>query len=130
MPLKPAAIKYSPIHNQIYDAALKIRPDVIFTHDINFMPPWLSSSLKSMGIKLIGEIASPLPPIKFFRNFDLILTSLPNIQTELFNQGIKVKFFPLGFDSRIIGKVERAQRDIDVSFVGSFSKSHTATFSY
>jgi spore maturation protein CgeB len=128
LPLKPTAIKYSPIHKQIYDTALKMRPDAILTHDINFIPPWMSITLKSMGIKLIGEIASPLPPLRFFRNFDLILTSLPNIQKELFNQGINVKLFPLGFDPRILNKLEKARRDIDVSFVGSFSKSHTSTF--
>jgi hypothetical protein len=128
LPLNPTAIQYSPIHKQIYETALKIRPDAILIHDINFIPPWMSSTLKSMGIKLIGEIASPLPPIRFFRNFDLILTSLPNIQKELFNQGINTNFFPLGFDSRILSKLEKSQKDIDVSFVGSFSKSHTATF--
>ena len=128
LPLNPTAIQYSPIHKQIYETALKMRPDAILTHDINFIPPWMSTTLKSMRIKLIGEIASPLPPIRFFRNFDLILTSLPNIQKELFNQGINTNFFPLGFDPRILSKLGKAQRDIDVSFVGSFSKSHTATF--
>ena len=109
LPLNPTAIQYSPIHKQIYETALKMRPDAILTHDINFIPPGLSTTLKSMGIKLIGEIASPLPPIRFFRNFDHILTSLPNIQKELFNQGINTSFFPLGVDSRILSKLEKSQ---------------------
>jgi len=115
----------SPIHKNIYYEAVRYKPDIIIVHDINLIPKNFARALKGLNIKLVGEIASPLPPLTFFENFDLVVSSLPSIVNQLDNLSINSKFLPLGFDPRLLQYLTNPNKEIDVVFVGSFSKYHS-----
>lgn len=118
---------FSSVHKNIMNTILDYQPDIVLTHDINLFPDTFALQIKSLGIKLIGEISSPLPPINFFKHFDLVISSLPSIVTELRKFHVNSHFLPLGFDARVNSSLEATSKQIAISFIGSFSKYHTKT---
>ena len=119
--------RMSPLHQNMLNFIEEIRPHVLFVQDINLFPPIFSSLMKSRGIKLVGEIASPLPPSNFFSDFDLVLSSLDNIVRDISNLNVRSSFHPLGFDSRINDRLRGNSKEIDILFVGSYSPRHKNT---
>lgn len=117
----------SPLHQSMLNFIENTKPDVLFIQDINLIPNVLTSILKSRGIKLIGEIASPLPPRNFFHNFDLVISSLQNLVQEISKLNIRSTFHQLGFDARINDRLVKIPKDIDILFVGSYSSKHRNT---
>lgn len=61
----------------------KFHPRVLFMQDICFLPPELLLELKPQIPLIIGQIASRLPQPEYFRPYDLILTSLPNLADRI-----------------------------------------------
>lgn len=118
-------LRFSPLHINLLSFIEKNKPDLIFAQDINLFPPVYSKILRKMGIKLLGEIASPLPPDKFLLNFDHIISSLPNIVQYASKIGVDSTFHQLGFDHRIIERLSPAKKAVDIVFVGSFTSQHT-----
>ena len=118
---------FSSVHKNIMNTILDYQPDIVLTYDINLFPDTFALQIKSLGIKLIGEISSPLPPINFFKHFDLVISSLPSIVSELKKSSVNSRFLPLAFDARINSALAAPSKQIAISFVGSFSKYHTKT---
>jgi glycosyltransferase involved in cell wall biosynthesis len=78
--------------------------------------------LKKYAGVVIGEIASPLPPDAFVKSYDRIISALPSIVEKAQSLGVPATFVPLGFDARWATVRESQLREIDVVFVGSFSR--------
>ena len=108
---------------QVRDA----RPDVLLVQDINAVPPSLVRQFKKYAGVVIGEIASPPPPKPFLTCYDRILSALPSIVDRATSLGIPSTFVPLGFDKRWATFTDTRERDIDVVFVGSFSRLQPTT---
>ncbi len=103
------------------------KPDVVYFQDPCIANSSLVEKLKRMNCKIVGQIASPLPDSEILRGFDLILSSLPNLVTQIRKYGVKSEFLPIGFDARLIKKFEPVTRDIPISFVGGISPRHPTT---
>lgn len=101
-----------------------IKPDVLFCHDLTFFPPAALRELKRDVRLIVGQIASPLPPIGFVRGFDLILTSFPHFVPRLRAIGVPAEYVKLGFEPSIAEAFLGIERDIPVSFVGGMAPSH------
>lgn len=129
LPLVERAVRALPTLHKIFLQQMHdIKPDVAYFQDLNFAPPSLLRKLKSDGVLVVGQIASPLPPYSFLKNFDLIFSSLPNLVHKLSNLGIRSEFLPIAFDERILGAVPSTGiRDISISFVGGISRQHSTT---
>ena len=119
--------KFSQVHQNLLNYVEDYQPDILFVQDLNIFPSKLIEIMHSWKIKLVGEIASPLPPSFFLTNYDLILSSLPNLVKILSAKGVSSQFFPLGFDSRINSRVKIDKKDIDIIFIGSYSRNHKNT---
>ncbi len=114
----------------LYDIAKEqinsFKPDILYCQDLSFFSANILKEIKEeTSIKLlVGQIACPLPPKSFIKQFDLILTSFPHFVDILNNQGIKSHYLKIGFDQRILSKIKTNNRDINFSFVGGISKHH------
>lgn len=116
------------LHNIFLKQVLEIEPDVAYFQDLNFASPSLLKKLKREGITVVGQIASPPPPFYFLKNFDLILSSLPNLVLKFNELGIRSEFLPIAFDERVLGSIPTVhERDIPLSFVGGISSHHNTT---
>ncbi len=116
------------LHNIFLQQIRQIKPDVAYFQDLNFIPPSILKQIRKEGILVVGQIASPLPPINFLKNYDLIFSSLPNLIPRFKNLGIRSKFLPIAFDERVLDRIPAVkERDIPLSFVGGISAHHSTT---
>lgn len=102
----------------------KTRPDVLYCQDLSFFPPKVLRSLREHVGLIVGQIACPLPPDDFLREYDLILTSFPHFVPRLRALGVGSEYFRIGFDTRVLEKLGKVEQDIPASFVGGISRHH------
>jgi hypothetical protein len=127
-PIARDLLKWAPhAHKILLQQVKDIRPDVLLVQDINAIPPSLVRQLKKYVGTVIGEIASPLPPDSFVRCYDRIISALPSIVEKTQTLGVPSTFLPLGFDARWATKSDTTTREIDVVFVGSFTRLQPTT---
>jgi spore maturation protein CgeB len=101
-----------------------IKPDVLYCHDLTFFPPAVLREIKQHVRLIVGQIASPLPPTRFLRGYDLILTSFPHFVPRLTALGMPSEYLKLGFEPSIADAFNGVARDIPVSFVGGMGRYH------
>lgn len=104
----------------------EFNPDVIYCQDLNFFPLEALDFIRSKKILLVGQIACPLPHQKLLNAFDLILSSFPHYVDFFQKNKIKSEFLPIGFDPRVLDKVDKHKLKISASFVGGISKAHSS----
>jgi hypothetical protein len=102
----------------------KSRPDILYCQDLSFFPPKVLRSLREYVGLIVGQIACPLPPADFLKGYDVILTSFPHFVPRLRGMGIASDYFRIGFDTRVLEKLEAVKKDTAASFVGGISKHH------
>lgn len=100
------------------------KPDIVYIQDLTILDPVYLGAIKKHIKLLVGQIASPLPQAKYLKQFDLILTSFPHFVEKFRNLGIISEYFRIGFEPRILEKVEKQKKIYDVVFIGSFSSYH------
>lgn len=101
-----------------------LRPDVLYCQDLWFLSPESLKSLKPYVGIIVGQIASPLPPINYLQQYDLITTSFPHFVSRLRAMGIPSEYLQIGFEPRVLKTIGEVKQDIDVSFVGGISRHH------
>jgi hypothetical protein len=123
------ALLLNHLHSTIYEQVKLFRPDVVYIQDLNLIPPALIKKLRDFSNLVVGEIASPLPPWRLIKSYDMVLSALQPIVEELNHKGMRAHWVPLGFDLRNWEdfKSESSNRSIDVSFVGSISRLQKMT---
>lgn len=115
------------LHRVLKQQISRIDPDVLYFQDLNFASTQMLSDWRKQGIFLVGQIASPLPPPKILRSYDLVLSSLPNQVAQIRSTGTKSEFLRIGFDKRLLSEINKVQRDKALTFVGGISKHHQTT---
>jgi spore maturation protein CgeB len=117
------------VHGVLKEQIQAASPDIVYVQDLNIVPPALAEWIKRSGAKLVGEIASPLPPDSFLLKYDLIVSALTPVVQKLESINVKSEWVPLGFDldnwHRF--KQDSGERKEDVVFVGSISKLQRST---
>lgn len=115
-------IKRSMFLRAIQSEIESFAPDVLLILDINVFSRSVLRKLAPSSIIRIGEIASPLPPKRFIRGYDLIFSAHPGLVREIESIGVKASWNPLGVDSSSLSKQPSNDRDIDAVFVGSLGR--------
>ena len=123
------ALLLNHLHSTIYKQVKLFRPDVVYVQDLNLIPPALIKKIREFTNLVVGEIASPLPPWRLIRSYDMVLSALQPIVEELNISGMASHWVPLGFDLRNWEsfKSESSNRSIDISFVGTISRLQKMT---
>ena len=103
------------------------RPDVLLNQAMDMIDPAALREFKPFIGRLVGQHASP--PLKEEADwgaYDLGVSSfMPRV--EWFRQkGLRAELNRLGFDRRVRQRVGEHERDIPVSFVGTFLDMHTS----
>ncbi len=73
---------------------------------------------------IVGQIACPLPPRAYLKNFDLILTSFPHYVERFREMGMKSEYFKIAFEPAILEKLESYDWNYECTFVGGISGVH------
>lgn len=103
----------------------QLKPDIIYVQCIGTLPPMVTKKIKKHCKLLIGQIAAKLPPDRFFANYDLILSSLPNIVEKIQTLGIKSEYFPIGFEETILDNIRGlGSRQYEVTHIGGYGPIH------
>lgn len=108
----------------VVEQVREFQPDVVYLQDLWFLSVGCLTTLRSLTKAIVGQVASPLPPSKTLRSYDLILSSLPNLVDKISELGVSAQFFPIGFDPRVLNHIGGAEKDINLSFVGGLSRHH------
>jgi len=114
----------------LIDQIAKYRPDVVYCLNINFLNNRLVKRIKSMGAVVVGQIASPLPPLSFYSSYDHVFSAHPGQVKHFKNKGVSSSWLPLAFDSTQRARLDKAgwpERTRDVTFVGTFGRHQRNT---
>lgn len=99
----------------------EFNPDVLYVQNLSALDGRLLRRL-GMGRVIVGQIASEPPPERQLHAFDLLLTSFPHYVKRFRALGISSEYFRIGFDPRILERVGRRPRDLEIVFVGSLGR--------
>ena len=109
---------------------MESKPDVVFCLNINFLNNQLVKQIKSSGVQVVGQIASPLPPLSFYKSYDHIFSAHPG-QVEHFRKaGVSSSWLPLAFDNaqrEVFDQSGWPERTRDLTFVGTFGRHQRNT---
>jgi spore maturation protein CgeB len=100
------------------------RPDVLYIQCPATFPPFITKILKRYCKLLVGQIASPLPADEFFKHYDLVLSSLPNIVEHIKRTGIKSEYFKIGFEASILNHINKLPKPYEITHVGGYGTIH------
>jgi spore maturation protein CgeB len=78
------------------------RPDIVYVQDLWFFPPPALSVMHRHARLVAGQIASPAPPTRVVRGYDLIVTSFPHFVDRFRAEGTDAEYLPLAFDARVL----------------------------
>jgi spore maturation protein CgeB len=102
----------------------QFQPDVILNQAMEFIGAGSLRTLAGKKCLLVGQIAAPWHDQEDDRNYDLIISSLPNFVSRFEGRGVRSRFNALAFSPRVLAEVPSAERDLTVSFVGTMSIHH------
>jgi len=108
---------------------VEYQPDIVYVLNPNLLTPRLCEVLARGNFKLVGQIASPLPPMSYFKNYSLMISSLPSQVLRFSEYGIPSQYLPLAIDDELVPAdvLDIEDRPIDISFVGSFGRHHKSS---
>jgi hypothetical protein len=111
---------------EIVEAQIKkSKPDILIIHTLSYLDEAFLTSLRPYVKMIVGQHASPIPNAVPYQSYDLMLSSLPNFVEYFRNQGVKSKYFRLGFDPSVLNKIGILEKKFNTTFVGGFSSVHT-----
>lgn len=112
----------------LYDIlAAQIRsfePDVLINLALGELSPSFMARIKPHVGSLVGQFGWPLPEGNSFRCYDLFVSPLPNVVAQARQRGIRSELLPLGFDSRVLSRLNNGDRRFPVTFVGNVGRGY------
>jgi hypothetical protein len=101
------------------------RPDVIYVGIMDTMPAGVAAQLKTMTRLLVAQVATALPADLSYRDYDLVVSSIPAQVDSFRAEGSDAEWVPLAFEPSVLDKIPLVHRDVPVSFVGSFTNRYS-----
>lgn len=110
----------------LFEQVIKIRPDVIYIHDLSLLNTTDIRRLKKLVRLVVGQIACPLPiDQKPLYEYDLIVSSFPHYVKKFRKMGIGGEYLPWCFEPEVNKTIGKSQKKYDVVFVGGYSSAHS-----
>ncbi len=100
------------------------KPDVLLIQDMNFIDSGFIKWAKSKDQKIIGQHASLINDNLPFGDYDLILSSLPNVVDFFRLHNVQSEYFRLGFEPKVLKKLSYIQDSWSVVHVGGYGPIH------
>jgi hypothetical protein len=92
--------------------------DVVYLQNVGYLSPRAHGQLGRRRL-LAGQLASEAPPSIQLEPLDLVLTSFPHFVGRL---PVHTEYFRIGFDPRVLDRIEPAEVPAGVAFVGSLGR--------
>lgn len=100
------------------------QPDILLNLAMDSISSQFWKEFKSDIRLLVGQIAAPLPEGEDWSCYDLVISSLDNFVEFFQRQGIPSERHRLGFEPRVLDRLDQPNKSIPVSFVGGLSRAH------
>ncbi len=126
----PYARRWSPYIDltlrALLDRVAAEKPDVLYLQDVDLPSAWFMREVKRLVPLVVGQVAAEIDDERGLTGFDLILTSLPHWVSRFRAKGISAEYFRIGFEASVLDKIQPADAEYGVAFVGGFSPIHEA----
>ncbi|MBU1726458.1 MAG: glycosyltransferase [Candidatus Omnitrophica bacterium] len=100
------------------------KPDILYNHDIWSIESDFLKRIKPKVRLLIGQHAAPFYKDQDLSCYDLLISSLPNLVEYFKKKGLPARLQLLAFEPEVLNTIKLEYKKIDLSFVGSLSRSH------
>lgn len=101
------------------------KPDVILNLAMDEISSVFLQEMKPHTRLLVGQIAAHIPTGENWGVYDLVISSLPNFVDRFRQIGVRSEYNRLAFEPSVLQAIKDKKRDIPVSFIGSFTSSHS-----
>lgn len=100
------------------------RPDVVHVACMDLLPESIVGAIATLTRLVVGQVAAELPRDRGYGHYALVISSIPELVERFRRDGAAAEWLPLAFEPGIRRQLPEVERDVPVSFVGSFSSSH------
>ena len=104
------------------------RPDVVHIACMDLLPERIVETIATLARLVVGQVAAELPRDRGYRHYALVVSSIPDLVERFRRDGTAAEWLPLAFEPDIRRQLPEVERDVPVSFVGSFSGAHPNRF--
>lgn len=101
-----------------------LRPDVVHIQSMDVLEPSVVAAVRGETTLVVGQVATELPAGRTYRSYDLVVSSIPTLVHRFRQEGADAELLPLAFEPALLDVIPRVERDVEVSFVGSFSSRY------
>jgi spore maturation protein CgeB len=115
-----AAWQMAILHEQIRS----YRPDILLVHPIGLLSREFLEEARAWTRWIVGQHASPVPAGVPYSQYDLMLSSLPNLVALFREERVASEYLRLGFDSSVLARIKDQDHLYSSCFVGGFSSNH------
>lgn len=102
----------------------QLKPDVVYIQCIGAIPTQITKQIKKYCRLLVGQIASKMPPESFFKPYDLVFSSLPNMVEQINQIGVNSKYLKIAFEETVLDKITKLNKKFDVTHLGGYGPIH------
>jgi spore maturation protein CgeB len=99
----------------------RFKPDVVHIAAMDLLEPKVVAAVRAQVPLVVGQVATELPSAWTYRDYDLVVSSIPDLVDRFRREGANAEWLPLAFEPAVRAAIPEVQRDVSVSFVGSFS---------
>jgi hypothetical protein len=107
----------------VVSQAKAFRPDILYVEIMDTMPAAVAQQLRKYARLSVAQVATALPD-GAYRAYDLVLSSIPAMVQAFRGAGVAAEWVPLAFEPSVLDEVGTVDRDVPVSFVGSFTDAY------
>lgn len=109
-----------------FEQIKKIKPDVVYMHDVTILSQDDIKKMKKIVKLLVGQIAYPMPlNPEVLKNYDLMISSFPHYVEKFKNMGIESEYLRWCAEDTILKEFSTNKRKYDITYVGGFSPHHS-----
>jgi hypothetical protein len=117
--------RLQPDRSLVLAQAEHFRPDVTYVQDLNALSPTVLRALRSRSRLLVAQIASKTPPRSRLAAFQLLVTAVPLFVDAFRREGFATELLRLGFDPRVLARLDTEAPGSGAVFVGAVGRSRT-----
>lgn len=102
----------------------ELKPDIVHIQSMDLLHPDVVAAVRRETRLVVGQVATELPADRTYDSYDLVVSSIPDLVDRFRREGGDAEWLPLAFEPTLVERIGRRERDLPVSFVGSFSSRY------